>query len=482
LIKKEIAFIGRENEHSQLNNLLKKKTSSLVVIKGRRRIGKSRLIEEFAKKQRFYHFAGLAPTDGVSADTQRQEFALQLSQQTELPAITTTDWSTLFSLLASQCKTGKVIILLDEITWMANGDPSFLSKLKNAWDLHLKKNPNLILVLCGSISAWIEKNIISSSAFFGRISLQLTLQPLPIADCYQLLDALGFRRSTQEKLMFLSITGGIPWYIEQVIGNLSAIENIKNLCFRPSGLFVNEYQHIFHDLFGKHSQVHQDIACLLATRDYDYSEISKQLNYAKSSALSDYLNELIASGYVTQYSRWSLKTAKTLPKIKKYRLTDNFLRFYFRYLQNKSTMIQNDAYINVSPASLPGWNTMLGLQFENLILANRALLHQRLTINPEEILMSGPYFQRKTSKQHGCQIDYLIQTKYKTLFVCEIKFSQKTIGMDAVKAVQQKIDRLVVPKGFAVLPVLIHASDVSEDVLDADYFADIINVTTLNDK
>ena len=149
-----------------------------------------------------------------------------MSQQTDIPEVYSDDWSKLFSLLASKVKQGRIVIFLDEITWMAHGDATFLSKLKNAWDRHFKKNPKLILILCGSVSAWIEKNIINSTGFFGRISLDLTLQPLSLPSCNNLLNTLGFKRSVMEKLMILSVTGGVPWYLEQVNPKYSAADNI----------------------------------------------------------------------------------------------------------------------------------------------------------------------------------------------------------------------------------------------------------------
>ena len=229
-------FIGRSTEIKLLNDLLAKKTSNLVVIKGRRRIGKSRLIEEFAKNLTFYRFSGLAPINGINAQAQRNEFALQLSRQTNIPELHIDDWTKLFNLLADKCAKGQVVILFDEITWMAHEDPTFLSKLKNAWDLYFKQNPKLMLILCGSVSAWIEKNIVSSAGYFGRISLDLTLEGLPLQDCNQLLETLGFRRSSTEKLIVLSLTGGVPWYIEQINPKYSAIANIKELCFRQNSI------------------------------------------------------------------------------------------------------------------------------------------------------------------------------------------------------------------------------------------------------
>jgi hypothetical protein len=124
---------------------------------------------------------------------------------------------------------------------------------------------------------------------------------------------------------------------------------------------------------------------------------------------------------------------------------------------------------------LPGWQSMSGLQFENLVLNNRELLHQALCINPADIVANGSYFQRKTNRQKGCQIDYLIQTKYNTLFACEIKFTLNTIGKDIIEEVKEKIARISVSRGFAILPVLIHASDITEAVDEANYFSYVIN-------
>lgn len=471
-------FIGRKAELAQLADLLNKNTASLVVVKGRRRIGKSRLIQEFAKKMTFYQFSGLAPADGVTSQDQRNEFALQLSQQTGMPELQVDDWGKLFVLLADKCKTGRIVILLDEITWMAHEDPLFLSKLKNAWDIHLKNNKKLILVLCGSISAWIEKNIVSSTGFFGRISLDLTINELPIDECNQLLSMLNFKRSAIEKLIVLSLTGGIPWYLEQINSKYSATENIKNLCFKKGALLLNEYEHIFHDLFGKRSQVYQQIALLLAEGDLDYDTLSTKMSYAKSSALSDYLDELFLSGYIYQYSSWSIKTGKFSTKLKKYRLSDNFLRFYFRYMKNKILNINAGSYSAVALSSLPGWSSMLGLQFENLVLKNSHLLHLALAINPLDIVACGPYFQRKTARQKGCQIDYLIQTKYNMLYVCEIKFSINTIGVGVVEEVKQKIARLSLPRGVATVPVLVHFGNVADALIESEYFPTIIDFGT----
>jgi AAA+ ATPase superfamily predicted ATPase len=178
-------FIGRKRELQLLEELFERNIASLAVVKGRRRIGKTRLIEEFAKKHKFIALSGLAPTEKITAQHQRDEFAKQMSRSLQVPYIPQNDWSDLFWFLADQTKKGGVVILLDEISWMASKDPAFLGKLKTAWDKHFKKNPKLIMVLCGSVSSWIEKNILSSTGFVGRIDLVLSLEELSLTECNQ---------------------------------------------------------------------------------------------------------------------------------------------------------------------------------------------------------------------------------------------------------------------------------------------------------
>ena len=124
---------------------------------------------------------------------------------------------------------------------------------------------------------------------------------------------------------------------------------------------------------------------------------------------------------------------------------------------------------------------MMGLQIENLILYNRHLLQKSLDIHQQEIICDNPFFRHNTVKKPGCQIDYLIQTRFNTLYLCEIKFSKKTIQKDIIEEIQQKIKRLAAPKNFSIRPVLIHCNSVAETVEESGYFSQIINFTEFLD-
>lgn len=123
------------------------------------------------------------------------------------------------------------------------------------------------------------------------------------------------------------------------------------------------------------------------------------------------------------------------------------------------------------PANVHG---VLGLQFENLVLKNRLLLMPALGVDPADIVREGPYFQERTTKHAGCQIDYLVQTRY-ALHVVEIRFLRHPISADVVAEVQKKIDALITPRNLSIRPVLVHVNGVSDSVVDADYFDRIID-------
>ncbi len=472
-------FVGRQRELQKLKDLSNRKTASLVVVKGRRRIGKSRLVEEFAKDSKFVSISGLPPSEGMTAQHQRDEFARQIARIFLIPIPYSADWSDLFWHLAYHTREGKVIILLDEISWLGIKDPTFLSKLKNAWDLYFKKNSKLILVFCGSVSSWIEKNILSSTGFVGRIDLILTITELSLSECNEFWGTQKKLLSSYEKLKVLAITGGVPRYLESISPKLSAEENIKQLCFVREGFLFNEFEQIFNDLFARRSENYKEILKGIIDQPYvTLDDIFHNLKIKKSGVISDYLNDLILAGFVQRDYTWSIRDGH-ISKLSHLRINDNYIRFYLKYILPNKNKIERDAFLARTLTTLPGWDTIMGFQFENLVLQNRLSIQKLLHIDPNEIINDNPYFQRRTTKAKGCQIDYMIQTRFNCLYVCEVKFSRNSIGVEVIKHIKAKIDALSLPKNFSYRPVLIHVNGVDEEVIGSEYFADIIDFSQL---
>ncbi len=471
-------FLGREVELSRLSRLKRLKKSSLVVVKGRRRVGKSTLVQEFAKGKQLISLSGLPPAPGITKQNQRDEFGDQLCAQLGLPRASFPTWSDAFRFLGSQIKDEEAVVLFDEISWMGGLDPSFLSSLKTWWDQEGSKKQALILILCGSISIWIEKNILCSTGFVGRISLVIYLQPLSIQDSVSFLKKKGFSGSIYEILKILSVTGGIPWYLDLIDPKENADQNIYELCFEQASQLINEFQTIFHDLFERKGDIYRKILNVLIDGMKTQKEIRELAKLDEGGTLSDYLKNLTASGFVSEHYQWSLKKG-TVGKQKLYRLSDCFLRFQLKYVEPYRALIEQGAYKKAATGKLPGWDSIMGFQLESLLLANREFLFQSLGLDPSSIICDNPYIQSSTTRKRGCQIDYLIQTKMNTLIICKFKFRKNELNSSILTELKKKSETLSVPRGFGKAIALFHIGGVSEKVEESPLLYRVIDLRDL---
>lgn len=473
-------FIGRHKELQDIEQLYKQQKKSLVVIKGRRRIGKSRFVSEVASrhsKGTCWSFAGLAPETSMNAQTQRDHVARQLALQLHLPPFTCTDWTDVFEHISRHLQPGDMV-LLDEISWMGSEDSTFIPKLKAWYD---KQEVFFMLFICGSVSTWIEENILKSTAFFGRINLTLTLNPLSIQESTLFLRELGFQGSAYDVYKLLSILGGVPWYLEQVLKGQTADAILQSLCFKEEGLLVLEFDRIFHDLFARKGASYRAIIESLKDGIKTRSEIQKAIGFAKSGTLSNLMGHLVTAGFVAKHTPYSFKTHKPL-KQSLYRISDPYMRFYLKLIEPARNKIDLGGFDDISLSKLPGFDSHMGLQLECLLLQNRLSLLRSIGIVTSDIVSDGPYRQSKTSTQRGCQIDYLVQTATNTIFVCEFKFKRRELGVEVIDNMKEKIDALKVPRGFATPPVLFHLGGVSSSVEESGYFYRIIDITDYLDE
>jgi AAA+ ATPase superfamily predicted ATPase len=471
-------FIGRDEEMETLKGVFDRRVATFIAIRGRRRIGKSRLISEFSNHfEKKLMFTGIPPSIGVTAQTQKDEFAKQMADQ-GMPRFSADDWSDLFWALGKEASQGRVLIALDEIAWMGSKDPAFLGKLKIAWDRFFEKNKQLVLIVASSVASWLDENILKSTGFFGRVDLVLTIRELAVKECNKFWGSRADSVSAYEKIKLLSITGGVPKYLEAINPKLSAEANIEKLCFTEGGLLFNEFDRIFHDLFSGRSKTYREMVEALANHRFlSQKALCKEINKSNGRKISLYLQDLKEAGFISADFTWDLKTAK-LGNLRKYRLSDNYLRFYLKYIAPNREQVIKKKFKKISIYNASNWETIMGFQFENLVVNNSWDLFELLHIHPDDYSYDGPYFQTKTKKRKGCQIDYLIQTK-NTLYICEVKFSKNPLGPNVIKEMKEKIHALEIPKHVSYRPVLIHVGGVNEKLLEEDYFDKIIDWTEL---
>ena len=479
-------FIGRKEQLSQLSALWRKGTASLVTCQGRRRIGKSRLLDEFALRSdcRFLKLSGLAPRKKMSNGDQLRYFCESLSAKTGGQRQVASGWPEAFRFLgraiASLCKEGRTLVVLDEVSWMGGWDADFPGYLKDAWDDDFKRNDNLVFVLCGSVSAWIQRNILDSTGFVGRISLELEVGELPARDC------LGFWRQTRgsvsakEVFDMLSVTGGVPRYLEEIDPALTTDENIRRMAFSKSGTLFGDFNRIFSDVFGRKSRTKRMMLESLASGSKTLSEIAASIGKGRGGHVSEALEELELAGFVIRDRGVNPETSQPA-KIDRYRIRDNYTRFYLRFIAPYSAMIRGGAFKFAGLDALPGWDSILGLQFENLVLNNADALIEALGLDRSLIISAAPYRKQmrrgSSTSDGGCQIDLLLQLK-QALYVVEVK-RRATIDASVTDDVLEKVKRLPNPRGLSVRPILVYEGILSPAVNENGVFAATLRASDL---
>ncbi|MCE5293939.1 MAG: hypothetical protein LLF94_04940 [Chlamydiales bacterium] len=404
---------------------------------------------------------------------QLDHFGELLGLAFNMPPLKFDNWNSALSTLASLTASGKFIILLDEISWMAGSDKDFAGKLKGMWDTKFKKNPELTLILCGSVTSWIEENILNDKGFVGRISLTLTLEEMPLKDANKFWGTRAV--SAAEKCKILCVTGGIPRYLEEIRPEDSAEQNIKRLGFTEGGILVEEFDKIFRDIFGKRANSFKQIVLALANGSREIGELCHVLGTKPTGGFSKKLHTLELSGFIARDYVWEKSRKKS--KLSRYRLKDNYIRFYLKYIEPKKELIHSGLYEDLFLEDLPEWHTIIGLQFENLVLNNLRTIQNLLDISSSSILSASPYFQHETKKHKACQVDMLIQCRY-SIYVCEIKCRQK-ITSEVIDEVSEKITRLNIPKDVSIRPVLIYQGELSPEIKRANFFSHFISFEEL---
>ena len=469
-------FFGRERQLEDLKGLWGKRVSSLCTCRGRRRIGKSTLIEQFAKisNARFIKIEGVRPKDGYTNADELSAFAIQLAAQTGAEETVPQNWLNAFIRLDKEIRDNeKTVVLIDEVSWFGYYDPMFSDMVKIVWDNYWKKHDRLIVVLCGSISGWIKENFIDNGAFYGRRSLDMIVGELPLSQCVKFWGAAAGRIEPREMLDVLSVTGGVPRYLEEIAPSLSAVENIRKMAFRAKSILRTDFDEMFTDVVTRQSRLSGCVIRHLAEGAKTVTELAEALGMEKGGKLSSALGQLCEAGLVALDAGRNPETGAKIRE-RRYRIKDNYARFYLKYIEPAKDAIDDGSYAFASLSALEGWETVMGYSFENLIVNNYAELIPSLHLGNALIESAAPYRRMGDS---GVQIDLLIQTR-RALYIVEIK-RQREIGREVEREVEQKVDRLGKHEGKSIRTSLVYEGHLAPIVEADDFFDSIVPVQDL---
>ena len=411
-------IIGRKSQIRELQEALSSSKPEMIALIGRRRVGKTFLVREVYGHRIDFELTGI---QNGTKGSQMRNFMVNLTQYFPDFAVKKepVSWLEAFhelgvALGASQ-KTEKKIVFLDELSWLGSRRSGFIEALGYFWNNWASKQ-NIVVVICGSSASWMIKKIINDKGgLHNRVTRRLFLYPFTLPEFEAYCQSRDIKLNRYHLVQLYMVMGGIPMYMDQLKPGLSAAQNIQNICFDPNGYLFNEFERLFSSLFDNYQQHIAVVRALAAhhnglTRD----EIIKNSKFTNGGMLSEILEELTMSGFVTTTGGYGKKIRESI-----YRLTDFYTLFYLTYIEPLGIGSQLDF---TQFSDLPKWKTWSGYAYENICLMHVPQIRKALGINGIASKIAS-FVAKPKDGYSGAQIDLLIERNDQTINVCEIKFS-----------------------------------------------------------
>jgi len=470
--------MGRVQEKKLLSSWTKKsKTSYFTVIYGRRRIGKTRLVEETFKNSTLLKFEGL---EGQPTREQQRHFLHRLAEisgKQEYRLIRTSRWIDILILLSeylsSQYGNEPVVLFFDEFQWMASERTRLVSDLKYVWDNYFLKKNRIHLILCGSVCSFLVKKVIRSKSLYGRIDLEINLNQLSLSEISNIFQP---KRSLRDIVELYMAVGGVPQYLKKIEPAASVRANLETLFFSASGYLVNEYDRIFASHFGKNPHYRKILSKLSRRLFATKEQIQESCRLGSGGRISEYLENLELAGLIERYAPLDKSGSSRMIRL---RITDPFLMFYFRFVEPSLAKIRQARTGPIFTRFVPDnkYDVWRGHAFESVCHRHTSLIAEKLGFGAVNF-DCGSWYSRSPGKGRS-QVDLLYLRADRVITLCEMKFRDSKIGAGIIREVEQKKRMLPNPKGMTIECVLISATPPTRDLFQERYFNRILQLDDL---
>ncbi|PST84781.1 ATPase [Pedobacter yulinensis] len=412
-------IIGRKAEQDLLAQALQQPEAQLLAVYGRRRVGKTYLIRKFYSRQLLFEFSGVH-NGATRSQLENFAHALKQAENMSLPPAVPTSWGQAFQslqdVLQPKLKKKKGVVFLDEFPWLNAPRSGFLSAFEFFWNNWASKQPNLVIVICGSAASWmIQKVVNNKGGLHNRITRKIRLLPFTLNETADFLSARKIRLDHYQIAQLYMTMGGIPHYLKEVEPGQSAAQAIDRSCFSKDGLLRQEFQNLYHSLFSN-AQAHIAIVRALAAKPSGLTrnEIIEACALKTGGTTSLLLDELTESGFIAAYIPFNKSLRDRI-----YKLSDEYTAFYVKFIE-RSRAMGPGTWLKMMRSQ--SWKSWSGLAFESLCLKHVSALKAALGI-------AGIYTEesawRFTGRKEvaGCQVDLLIDRSDSCISLCEMKFS-----------------------------------------------------------
>jgi hypothetical protein len=422
-------FIGREKEQAILQSTLQSGDAEMVAVIGRRRVGKTFLIKTVFSAQIDFEITGI---QNAPLREQLQHFATRINNTfyNGKEKLRPKNWLTAFQMLIEALeqknKAGRMVVFFDELPWFDTHKSGFIRALGFFWN-SWAVDKDIVVLICGSAASWmIDKVVYDKGGLHNRITKRIDLLPFNLYETELYLKSRDIVLDRYQILQLYMAMGGIPHYLKEVKGGLSAAENIDAVCFSPSGILNDEFNLLYPALFDN-AELHVTIIKALAQtwKGLSRKDILTQTGLSDGGGVTKALDELVRSGFISQYYPFG--------KIKKegvFRLTDEYSLFYLRFIAKRLGRGEQIWQIMSQTPAIRSWS---GYAFESICFKHLPQIKKALGITGVYSEASSFVF-RGTDHEKGIQIDLLIDRNDRVINVLEIKFYNTTWALDQDEA------------------------------------------------
>jgi hypothetical protein len=476
------AIIGRKNEVNELKTQYLSGKAEFVAIYGRRRVGKTFLVDEALKGKITFRHAGLSPVDENGQTNnlkkQLQHFYQSLLLQGVKKSHCPKNWLEAFFMLEMHLQTidkGKrQVVFIDELPWLDTPRSGFITALEAFWNGWACHRSNLMLVVCGSANSWMLDNLVNNhGGLYGRTTYEIKLTPFTLAECEQFYKSKGVVMSRYDMAQAYMMLGGIPYYMNYITRERSLAQNIDAMFFTPNGKLRGEFKRLFESVFTQPEELEKIVRLLsMRRKGFTREEVSEKTKIGLNGSLSKWLNALVSSDFAERYVPFGESKRNEY-----YRLTDPFCLFYLRFVDEQKTLDSTFWMSNVKSDVIKVWR---GYAFEDLCMRHvdgikRALGISGISTNQSAWAVTGD------DEKEGTQIDMLMERADNVVNMCEMKFYsepyavKKSYHMKLVHRMNVLVEK--VSRKTVVHNVLV----TTYGLVRNEYAGDFVNVVTLDD-
>ncbi len=476
-------MVGRSKEIQELNNLYNSGEAEFVAVYGRRRIGKTYLINEVFNGKFAFKHSGISPIEDSDVlkgssplKDQLKNFYNSLILSGMKPSKCPSNWMDAFLMLELYLQSiddgSRQLIFIDELPWLDTPKSGFIKAFESFWNNWACARKNVMLIVCGSATSWINDKLVNNhGGLYNRLTREIKLEPFTLKECEEYFTNKNIKLSKYDIVQAYMICGGIPYYLSYFYNAYSLAQNIDSLFFEKNAPLRNEFNRLFNSIFTNPELMKSIVRCIGRKRiGCTRNEITEALKISSNGNLTEALTALISSDFIVKYTPFGQR------KIEYYKLIDPYCIFFLKFIDGSNHLPEDFWLSNLTSQTVVSWR---GIAFENVCFNHIKQIKNALKIGG--ISSSESAWSKPQDDEDGAQIDMIIKRRDNTINVCEIKFYASEILID--KNLDKKIrfrSSLIekeAPKTYTIKNTLI----TTLGIVPNEYSGIFSNVITLDD-